>query len=122
MNLKLDKKLVVKAGYLLLLLLVAPFAVEFILIAEFVGVEFAATFMLMYFRTAVAEALQRWRGFRMRLNEQYLWLLGTAMFQPRGYGVAASTSCAIIVFSCSTALACSVWLPLMLMSTGGLGS
>jgi hypothetical protein len=54
-KLKLNKQLLIKVGCLLLLIAVAPFAIEFLPIADLLGVEFAATFMLLHFRTAFFE-------------------------------------------------------------------
>lgn len=115
---RFDKKLLKNIGYLLLLLAIAPFAMEFLLIAEFAGLEFAVTFMLFYFRQLIEEWAFRWWRFRRHLTEQFDTLLALFLFQPRTYGVTATASCVVVVLTGTTFLACAVWLPAMLMSSG----
>ncbi|MFT6753725.1 MAG: hypothetical protein ACJA2O_003921 [Candidatus Azotimanducaceae bacterium] len=60
MKLKINRPLIIKLGCVLLLLAVAPFAIEFLFIADFVGVEFAVSFMLFYVKNAFFELVEKW--------------------------------------------------------------
>ncbi len=104
--------------YILVLLAVAPFAIEFLFMAEFVGAEFAVTFMVYYFRNAYFELVHRFLEFKYRLEAGFDNVIQLAMFQPRLCGVSATASCVVIILTGSTLLACSLWFPAMLMSSG----
>ena len=104
--------------YILLLLAVAPFAIEFLFMAEFVGAEFAVTFMLYYFRNAYYEFVHRVLEFKYRLVEGFDNVIQLAIFQPRLCGVSATASCIVIILTGSTLVACTLWLPAMFMSSG----
>ncbi len=118
MKLKIDKALAIKIGCFLLLLAVAPFAFEFILIADFVGVEFAATFMLLYFRNAFEAYVIRWWQLKTELRENIYPLSQSFLFQPGAYGVSATATCLLVVLSGSTFVAFSLWLPAIAMNSG----
>lgn len=115
---KITKDHLKAAGYLIALLAIAPFALEFLLLAEFVGLEFAFTFMVFYFRNLYQELILKWWRFKQHLSETIDDLLQLLMFQPKTYGLSATASCVFILFTGSTLLACGIWLPAMLLSTG----
>lgn len=118
MPLKPDKTFWKTAFYVLLLLAAAPIALEFLLLAEFIGAEFAVTFMLLYFRTMYYDMVHKVLAFKYRLENGFDNLIQLAMFQPRICGVSATASCLVVILTGSTLIACSLWLPAMLMSSG----
>ena len=97
-------------GYILVLLAVSPFALEFLLMAEFVGAEFAVTFMLVYFKSLWANLVQKWWRFKHRLAYGFDEVIKLVMFQPKPYGISATASCVVIVMTGSTFVACAIWL------------
>lgn len=105
-------------GFLLILLAVAPFAIEFLFLAEFVGLEFAVTFMVLYFKTLCEELNRRWWKLKYKLKYGFDELIDLFVFQPRTYGVSATASCVVILLTGSTLVACAIWLPAMMMSSG----
>lgn len=113
-----DKETLKAIGYTLVLCVLAVFAFEVVLIAEVVGTEFAVTFVLLYYKQAWFELIERWIRFKAELNQQLLLLSELLVFQPRSYGVSATASCVFILFTGSTVFACAVWLPALLLSQG----
>lgn len=120
MKFKVDRPMLVKIGCVLLLLAVAPFAIEFLFIADFVGVEFAVTFMLLYFKTAFFELVEKWWRFKTDFKNQIYSISQLAMFQPRMYGVTSTATCLVVVLTGTTLAACTLWIPALIMSSGHL--
>lgn len=118
MKLKIDRPMLIKVGCVLLLLAVSPFAIEFVFIADFVGVEFAVTFMLLYFKTALFELVEKWWRFKMDFKNQIGYLSQLVMFQPRTCGVTSTATCLVVVMTGTTLAACALWIPAIVMSTG----
>jgi len=120
MKLKINGALATKVGCFLLLIAVAPFAFEFLLIADFVGVEFAATLMLLYFKDAFEAYVIRWWRFKAELREGIYQLSQSFLFQPKTYGVSATATCLLVMLIGSTFVAFSIWLPVIAMNGGHL--
>ena len=120
MKIRLTKEHWKNLGYLLILLALAPIAIEFLILAEFVGLEFAFTFMLVYFRNLFEELVIKWWRLKADIAAVFDNLLNLLMFQPRAAGISASVSCFIIIFTGSTLVACAIWLPALAMSVGHL--
>ena len=118
MRIKFGKPEMIKLGCLLLLIAVSPFAVEFLVIADFVGVEFAVSFMLLYFRTAFYELVVRWWRFKKRFEDGILQISELVLFQPKPYGITSVATCTVIFVTGSTFVACALWLPAIAMSSG----
>ncbi len=113
-----DKSTLKQIGFLLVLLALAPFAIEFLVLADFVGLEFAFSFMLLYFKTLYEDMVYRWWRLKTRFENGFDSIIQLCMFQPRTYGLTATASCVVLVFTGTTLVACAIWLPAMLMSTG----
>lgn len=118
MKQKFDKHFLKQVGFVLVFLALAPFSIEIVLIADVAGIEFAVTFMAVYYRAVFADLVERWWRFKNRFNERLGKLAELVLFQPRSYGLTATASCLIILLTGSTLVACSVWLPAMAMSSG----
>ncbi len=113
-----DKSTLKQVVYLLVLLALAPFAIEFVVLADFVGLEFAFTFMLLYFRNLYEDLVKKWWRFKTRFENGFDELIGLCMFQPRTYSLTATTSCIVMFITGTTLVACAIWLPAILMSSG----
>ncbi|MBO6564540.1 MAG: hypothetical protein JJ956_07340 [Pseudomonadales bacterium] len=118
MKQKFDKHFLKQVGFVLVFLALAPFSIEIVLIADVAGIEFAVTFMAVYYRAVFADLVERWWRFKNRFSERLGKLAELVLFQPSSYGLTATASCLIIVLTGSTLVACSVWLPAMAMSSG----
>ena len=60
----LDRALLKKGFFILIILAVAPFAFEVVLLADVARAEFAVFFLIYYLKTTVYIILQRWLEFK----------------------------------------------------------
>ncbi len=109
-------KLAIILGLILVAPYVAPFAIDFVILADLAGLE---ALILIVFAFSKATFLT----LRMRVQQMgqdiaaVLWLLARLpVFQTRVYLGHATLSGALLVFCCSVALACLVWLPVLVLS------
>jgi len=119
MKFKFDKKMLVQIAYLLVLLVIAPFAFEILILADFVGVEFAVTFMLFYFRNSAEDFIQKCYHVKHDLIRSIDALSAQFIFQPKNYLFHASASCLVLVLLSSTFFACALWMPIFALNYSG---
>ena len=109
-------KLAIILGLILVAPYVAPFAIDFVILADLAGLE-ALILIVFAFSKASFFTLQM----RMQQTRQdiagVIWLLARLpVFQTRVYLGHATMSSALLVICCSVALACVVWLPVLVFS------
>ena len=120
MKINFDKKLFIQIGYHLILLAIAPFAFEVLILADYVvDIEFVLTFMLLYFRTAVEDIIVRCYRLKHAVYKTIDTLSEMFIFQPKNDTLHASASCFVIVFMGSTLMASALWLPIIALNSSG---
>lgn len=94
----------------------APFAIDFIILADFMGLEALLVFLFAYARPAVVAIQSRFSEFKRNTTATILLLADLYIFKPRVYATHATASAVLAVFACSIFFACIVWLPAMTLS------
>jgi len=94
----------------------APFAIDFIILADFMGLEALLVFLFAYSKPVVTLVRQELSELRRNIGATALLVVGLPIFQPRIYFTHATVSSILAVFACSILLSCVVWLPVMMMS------
>lgn len=111
----------VKIGIVIAVLIVAPyfvpFALEFVLVADLMGLEALVVFL-------AASGKYWWRVLSLRLSSFYQHVAETAelvaelyLFKPRVYLSHATVSGLCLVLASSVFLFCVVWIPPIIMSS-----
>tara|TARA_R110001592_G_scaffold24525_1_gene94381 strand:+ start:75 stop:452 length:378 start_codon:yes stop_codon:yes gene_type:complete len=94
----------------------APFAIDFIILADFMGLEALLIFLFAYARPAFIKIQSRFSEFNSSITATALLVAELHIFKPRIYVAHASASAVLAIFACSIFFACVVWLPVMMMS------
>jgi hypothetical protein len=94
----------------------APFAIDFIILADFMGLEALLVFLFAYARPAFLAIQVRILDLKTSISATALLVAQLHICKPRIYISHASASAVLAVFACSIFLACVVWLPVMVMS------
>ncbi|MDO9317803.1 MAG: hypothetical protein Q7V56_06355 [Gammaproteobacteria bacterium] len=94
----------------------APFAIDFIIVADFMGLEALLIFLLVYSKSAFLVVQSRLMEFKSSIAATALLVAALPLFTPRIYITHATASTVLAIFACSIFLACVVWLPVMMMS------
>jgi len=94
----------------------APFAIDFIVVADFMGLEALLVFLLVYSKSAFLAVQSRLLEFKSSIAATALLVAALPIFTPRIYFTHATASTVLAIFACSIFLACVVWLPVMMMS------
>lgn len=94
----------------------APFAIDFIILADFMGLEALLVFLFAYSRPAFLAIQVRILDLKASISATALLVAQLYICKPRIYIPHASASAVLAVFACSIFLACVVWLPVMVMS------
>ena len=120
MKLNLDRNAKIKIVLILAVILAAPyfapFAIEFIILADFLGLEALLVFLFASSRSTLAVLNARLSELSRELAETAELIVKLPLFTPRIYMAHATASTVLAVFACSVFLACMVWLPVMMMS------
>ena len=121
MNLNFDRNAKIKIFLILLLILVAPyfapFAIEFVILADFMGLEALLVFLFAYSKPILAAIHVRLSELKGSIAATAQLVVALPLFMPRIYISHATASSIFAVFACSIFLACVVWLPVMMLST-----
>lgn len=94
----------------------APFAIDFIILADFMGLEALLVFLLGYSRSSFSVVQGRISDLKSSISATALLVAQLHICKPRIYVSHAGASAVLAVFACSIFLACLVWLPVMVMS------
>ena len=120
MKLNLDRNARIKIILILAVIIAAPFfapfAIDFIILADFMGLEALLVFLFASSRSAFTVLNARLSEFLRELAEIAALIVKLPLFTPRIYMTHATVSTLFAVFACSVFLACMVWLPVMMMS------
>ena len=126
MKLNFRKSTLIKFGLILALLVVAPFVVpftlEFILMADLMGLEALIVFLL-------ASGKSMWTTLRNRIDMHLLHITETVallsevfIFKPKIFVGHATVSSLFFICASSVLLACAVWMPVILASAQMMGT
>ena len=92
----------------------APFAIDFIILADFMGSEALLVLLFAYSKSIIGFASAKLAEVRRDVEATALLIVG--LFSPRVYFTHATASSVLAVFACSVFLACAVWVPVMVVS------
>lgn len=125
MKLNFKKSTLVKLGLLLALLAVAPFLVpftlEFIIVADLMGLEALIVFLFVYAKSVGNLLRFKLQRISQHISDTLRLLAELYMFKPKIY-LSHATACSLVIICASSVmLACAVWLPVMMASAQIMG-
>ncbi|MEX0963107.1 MAG: hypothetical protein WDZ52_03565 [Pseudohongiellaceae bacterium] len=115
---KLDRALLKKILFILIIIAVAPFALEVVLLADVAGAEFAVLFAIYYLKSTAYIVLERWLEFKRSVLVVCTLLAELYCFRPRVMASHLAASSLLLVLTSSALLCCLMWLPPLYLSTG----
>lgn len=115
---KLDRELLKKILYVMIILAVAPFAMEVVLLADVAGAEFAVFFLIYYAKTAAYRIYEQWLEFKHSFLSVCYLLADLYFFRPRILASHLAASSVILVLTSSALLCCLLWFPPLYLSAG----
>ena len=119
MKIKFDKTTLLKLLCLIVLLVALPLgAAELLFLVDLGGIDFAVTFLLVYFAMIRDVVSCRYRNFKYALNDFLVYVSSLYMFRPRVFVSHVSASSLIVVVTASVFFACLLWIPLIYVSSG----
>lgn len=123
MKFKIERSVVVKLLIIGAILLIAPqavpFAFEFVVMADIMGLEALILFLIYqsrHFITALAARFAEWRS---EVATTIVLLASAYIFQPKIFISHAAGSSLLLLFACSLAMALALWIPAIYLSSGG---
>lgn len=120
MKYKLSRSGVVKLGIILALIVVAPyvapFAIDFVILADLAGLEALILIIFSLSKSSFLALHLRALQVRHDIAEIILMMARLPVFQPRIYLGHATLSSAVLILFCSIAFACVVWVPVFIIS------
>lgn len=118
---RLRTSTVIKALVILAILVIAPFAVpftlEFIFVADLVGLEALIALCLLYSKPLLSSLRIKYLAFGEHIAATASLVSELYMFKPGVYLGHASASAVIMLVASSVVLASAVWLPVMVASS-----
>ena len=122
MKFRFDRKLLLKSVLTLVVLgAILLGAVELVFLIDLGGMDFAVTFLLLYFAAIRDTLIYKTRILKSEIVSAIEYLSELYMFQPKVFVSHAGATGIIVSFSCSLFLACLLWLPLIYLSSGFAG-
>jgi len=116
--LKLDRALLKKILYIMIILAIAPFALKFVLLADVAGAEPAVLFLYYYLKTNTYAVLERRLELKRRLLATCALLAESYCFKPRIFASHIAASCLLLLVTSSILFSCMMWLPPLFISSG----
>lgn len=120
MKFNLDRNAKIKILLILAIIVAAPyfapFAIDFIIVADFMGLEALLVFLFVYSKSAFSAIHSRFSELKSSVAATALLVAELHIFKPRIYTTHATASAVLAIFACSIFLACVVWLPAIMMS------
>lgn len=117
-----NRSVLIKLAIILAIFLIAPFAipfsVEFVLMADIVGLEALILFLLFQSKQMIMPLLAKLDEWKNHVGVTVLLLLGLYFMQPDIFFAHALGSTVLLMFTCSVALAFAFWLPSLYLSLG----
>lgn len=115
---KLDRALLKKILFILIILAVAPFALEIVLLADVAGAEFAVFFLFYYLKTTAYALLGRWLEFKRGAMAVISLLAELYFFRPKILASHLAASGFLLLLTSSLLFSCLMWLPPLYLSSG----
>lgn len=115
---KLDRALLKKILFVMIILAVAPFALEVVLLADVAGAEFAVFFLIYYLKTTAYMIYERWLEFKRNVLAMLTLLAELYLFRPRVFVSHLGASSLLLLLTSSALLCCLMWLPPLYLSSG----
>lgn len=109
-------KLVLIVAIIVVAPYVAPFAIDFVILADLAGLEALILIVFAFSRSSFSMLFSRVLQLRRDLADTIWMLLRLPIFQPRIYFSHATLSSVLILACCSVVLAGVVWLPVLILS------
>ena len=103
--------MLVKIGAWLLIILIAPFAFEILLLADIVGVEAALAFLFVYLKALRDSYKERIEGMRSILLTGFRRPMHKLRFLKISYSYGVVSSCLLLWVTGSILLSVSFWIP-----------
>ncbi|MCP5357599.1 MAG: hypothetical protein H7A06_05615 [Pseudomonadales bacterium] len=120
MKLNLDRNARIKILLIVFLLIAAPyfapFAIDFIILADFMGLEALLVLAFAYSKSVSSFVALYFGDVMANMKSTLRLVVELPVFRPRVYLAHATLSSVIVVITCSLFLACLVWLPPVMMS------
>lgn len=114
MKIKLSKEQGRKILFWCILLCIAPFALEVVIMAEFVGAELALYFLTVYIRDLYFSIKAKLIELHIFVREIILILNSHPAFNPKVYSAHATTSMALVLFGMPLMYVAVVWYPVII--------
>lgn len=119
MKFKFDRTTLLKFVCLIILLVALPLgAAELLFLVDLGGIDFAVTFLLVYFAIIRDAISYKYRNLKSGLNEILVYASALYMFRPRVFVSHLSASSLIVAVTASVFFACLLWIPLIYVSSG----
>ena len=117
LDFKINRKILVRIGWLLLLLAILPFSFELIFLIDIGGIDFALTFLILYLGTFFNTLVEKSDNFKREVSRSVYFLAQLYMFRPRIFLSHATASGLVLAVTCSVFLACLLWIPAIYLSS-----
>lgn len=120
MKYKLSRSGLVKLGIILALIVVAPyvapFAIDFVILADLAGLE--ALILILFALSRSSFLALQLRAMQLQRDiAEITWMMARLpVFQARIYLGHATFSSALLIMCCSIAFACTIWIPVLIFS------
>ena len=119
----MQKSTLIKVAIIAVVLIIAPFAVpfalEFVLMVDLLGLEALILFMLLQSRQLLNSLLNRPAIWADGALATITLLASLYVFQPKVIFPHAVGSSVVLLFACSLSIALALWLPPLLLSHSG---
>jgi hypothetical protein len=115
---KLDRPLLKKIAFVMIILAVAPFALEVVLLADVAGAEFAVLFLIYYLKTSTYALIERWLEFKRSVLAVCSLLAELYCFRPRIMASHLAASSLLLLVTSSLLLSGLLRLPPLYLSSG----
>jgi len=121
MKFQFKKSTLIKFGLIVALLVIAPFlvpfALEFVILADLMGLEALIVLLLASGKSVINSVRIRLQELSSHIGETLILVSEVYMFRPKVFCGHATASSLVVVCVSSVLLACAVWLPVMLASS-----
>lgn len=97
----------------LLLLCIAPFAIEIVFLADLIGIELAMSFLFYYAKSLYFSVYQRWLDFRGLCSESLKAIANHSVSEPKIFCVNACYSAILFLVTGSSVWALLAWYPVV---------
>lgn len=122
MKFQLDRKSLLRSVVLVILIVAMLFgAAELVLLVDLGGLDFAVTFLLVYFAAIRDTIIYKYRILKSETGVAIKLLSQLYIFQPKVFLAHATASGLLVTLTCSVFLVCLMWVPLIYLSSGFVG-